>query len=255
MPPHLLYEKRGKIAYVTFNRPEALNAISLQMAREWEEAWEDFKRDDGVLVAILTGAGDKAFCAGLDLKEAAPARTTQRRLDFSPHRWGLDIYKPIIAAVNGYCIAGGMERLLGTDIRVAAEHAQFGLQEGRWSLTPTGGSHVRLPAQIPYCRAMEILLTGERFGAHEALAMGLINRVVPMADLMPTAERIAQKIGENGPLAVRKIKEAVLRCYGMPWAEAFTLESAIAGVVWESEDAKEGPTAFAEKRKPQFTGR
>ena len=252
-----LYEKKGRIAVMTFNRPEVMNAMNSEVQRLSAEAWEDFKNDPDLWVAILTGAGDRAFCAGADLKEM-PSRTgaeTGRRWPRSSRRGMDDIFKPIIAAVNGFCVAGGMETLLGTDIRIAAEHATFGLLEVTRGLAPLGGSHIRLPRQIPYCRAMEILLTGDRFTAQEALQFGLINKVVPLPELMPTAMKIAERICENSPLAVRTAKEIVLRGLSMPMDQAFFLESSFGEEIFGSEDAKEGPKAFAEKRKPNYKGR
>ncbi len=168
---------------------------------------------------------------------------------------GYDVYKPVIAAVNGFCIAGGMELMLATDMRVAAEHSSFGLQEVKWALIPAGGSLPRLPRQMPFCEAMEILLTGNRIDAEKAWRLGLINYVVPAAQVMAKAEELATTIVANGPLAVRKIKEAVLRCSGRPLDEGFKIENEIAREVFSSEDAREGPRAFMEKRKPTYTGR
>jgi enoyl-CoA hydratase len=256
--PEFLYEKRGSIALMTYNRPEALNAINQEVGRLSSEAWEDFKKDPELRVAILTGAGDRAFCAGADLKQMIPARTgaeSGRRWPRNSRRFGDDIFKPIIAAVNGVCVAGGMETLLGTDIRIAADHARFGLQEPRWGLAPFAGSHVRLPRQISYCRAMEILLVGDLINAQTALEIGLINRVVPLGELMPTAFALAERLCENGPMALRTIKEIVLRSLSMPMDQAFFLESSFGEEIFASEDAKEGPRAFAEKRKPAFKGR
>ena len=257
---HLIYEKDGAIATMTFNRPEVHNAMSGDMGRAMGEALKDFETDDELRVMIVTGNGDKAFCAGADLKSAIPGITSLASQDTAELESRTDrpfarLTKPVIAAVNGYALAGGTELLLGTDIRVASEHATFGLPEPHWGLVPFGGSHVRLPQQVPWARAMEILLTGDSITAQEALAIGLINRVVAHAELMPTARAIAMRICRNGPLAVRKIKEAVLAAYNHPWDEAFAIESRISVTVLASDDAKEGPRAFAEKREPRFTGR
>ena len=257
---HLIYEKDGAIATMTFNRPEVHNAMSGDMGRAMGEALKDFEADDELRVMIVTGTGDKAFCAGADLKSAIPGITSLASQDTAELGSRTDrpfagLTKPVIAAVNGYALAGGTELLLGTDIRVASEHATFGLPEPHWGLVPFGGSHVRLPQQVPWARAMEILLTGDSITAQEALAIGLINRVVAHAELMPTAHAIAMRICRNGPLAVRKIKEAVLAAYNHPWDEAFAIESRISVTVLASDDAKEGPRAFAAKREPRFTGR
>ena len=256
----LIYEKDGAIATMTFNRPQARNAISLELGRAMGEATADFEADEELRVLIVTGAGDVAFCSGGDLKTAIPRVTSVASQGLAQPSTGTSrpfsgVTKPVIAAVNGYALAGGMELLLGTDIRVASEHATFGLPEPHWGLVPFAGSHVRLPQQVPWARAMEILLTGDPVTASEALAIGLINRVVPHADLMPTALAIAGRICRNGPLAVRMIKQAVLEAYNHPWEEAFAIESKVSQAVLASDDAKEGPRAFAEKREPRFTGR
>ncbi len=252
----IIYEKKNRIAYLTINRPEAMNALDPDTIDEINRATEDFDNDPQSWVLILTGAGDKAFCAGADLKKTIPAVTSgEMTFGVSAKRFFSEIYKPIIAAINGFCLAGGLEMVLGTDIRIAAEHATFALQEARWGLAPIGGSHVRLPRQIPWCRAMEILLIGDRITAQEAYQIGLINKVVPLPELMPTAQRIAERICENGPLAVRTIKEIAVRALSMPMEQGFILESLLGQRVFASEDAKEGPRAFAEKRKPVFKGR
>ena len=163
--------------------------------------------------------------------------------------------KPVISAVNGFCIAGGMEFIQGTDLRVASENASFGLQEVKWAIIPAAGSLARLQRQIPYCKAMEILLTGNRIDAQEAWRLGLVNYVVPQEKLIAKAEELAATIAQNGPLAVRKIKEAVRRTSGRPYEEAFKIENEIAREVMKSEDAKEGPRSFMEKRKPNYKGR
>lgn len=255
----LIYQKDGALATMTLNRPRAHNAISVELGRAMGEATSDFEADDELRVLIVTGAGDKAFCSGGDLKTAIPQVTSMASAGAARPGAGTDrpfsnVTKPIVAAVNGYALAGGTELLLGTDIRVASEHATFGLPEPHWGLVPFGGSHVRLPQQVPWARAMEILLTGDSITAQEALAIGLINRVVPHAEMMSTARAIAERICRNGPLAVRSIKQAVLEAYNRPWEEAFAIESKISGDVLASDDAKEGPRAFAEKREPRFTG-
>ncbi|MDY6907509.1 MAG: enoyl-CoA hydratase-related protein [Chloroflexota bacterium] len=251
----IIYEKGDRIACITLNRPERRNALDPETLIALEEACQDFNADPESWVLIVTGAGDKAFCSGADLETLIPAMTSgAMKMELSAKRFFSDIYKPIIAAINGYCLAGGTEMIQGTDIRVAAEHATFGLAEPRWGLAPIGGSHVRLPRQIPWCRAMEILLIGDRMSAQEALQVGLINRVVPLEQLMPTARAIAERICENGPLAVQTIKEIAVRAVSMPMEQGFVLETLMGQRVFASEDAREGPRAFLEKRKPVFKG-
>jgi len=255
LPRTLQYEKRGRIAIVTINRPEAHNAFTVEMLRAFDAAFADFETDPDLWVAILTGAGDKAFCAGMDLREAIPLVTAGEELGYTdPTKRPLsDVFKPIIAAVNGYCIAGGLEFLQGTDLRIAAEHATFALGEVRWGIIPTGGSHIRLPRQIPWAVAMELLLTGRPIDARRAYEIGLVNQVVPRQQLMPAALQLAEVICQNGPLAVRTAKEIAVRALGLE--PGFVLEKALGARVMRSEDAREGPRAFAEKRPPRFQGR
>lgn len=267
--PALLYEKRDGIAYVTINRPERRNAFSPEVICRLADAWQDYAADDSLRVAIITGAGDKAFSAGADLGRLTPLMSGARQPDDEwDHRLlanpklgqiatlrGFPLYKPIIAAINGFCLAGGCELMQATDIRLAAEHATFALTEVKWSLMPFAGSMVRLPRQIPYSKAMEIMLVGDTFDAQEAYRIGLINYIVPAGQLMARAEEFAQKIAANGPVAVRKIKEIVLRALSVSLDEGFQIENEGAREVLATEDAKEGPRAFIEKRKPRYIGR
>lgn len=267
--PALLYEKRDGIAYLTINRPERRNAFSPEVICRLADAWQDYAADDSLRVAILTGAGDKSFSAGADLGRLTPLMSGGRQPeDEWDHRLlanaklgqtatlrGFSLYKPVIAAINGFCLAGGCELIQATDIRIAAEHATFALTEVKWSLLPFAGSMVRLPRQIPYCKAMEIMLVGDTFDAHEAYRIGLINYVVPAGQVMAKAEELARKIAANGPVAVRKIKETVLRALSVSLEEGFQLENESARAILATEDAKEGPRAFVEKRKPKYTGR
>jgi len=265
----LIYEKDGHIATITFNRPEAKNSLDPQSIVDLVESLEDFDKDDNLRVAIITGAGDDVFCSGADLALLIPLITGARKPESEADKKlladpafigkvalkGLEIYKPLIAAVNGHCIAGGMEMLQGLDIRIASEKAMFALQEVKWGIVPGGGSTVRLPKQIPYCQAMEILLTGNMITAEEAYRIGLINKVVPHEQVMEMAREYAQTISENGPLAVRYIKQSVITSIGMSQDEAFSRETELAYKALASEDAREGPRAFKEKRKPVFKGR
>jgi enoyl-CoA hydratase len=255
LPPTFLYEKRDKIAIMTINRPDALNAFTAEMLRAMDACFADFNADPDLWVAILTANGDKAFCTGMDLKEAIPMLQAGDQMGYEDHtkRPFSDVFKPIIAAVNGYCIAGGMEFLQGTDLRIASENAVFGLGEVRWGIIPTGGSHIRLPRQIPWAVAMEMLLTGQPITAGRAYDIGLVNEVVPAEELLPAAIRLAETICRNGPMAVRTAKEIAVRALGLE--AGFVLEKALGQKVIDSEDAKEGPRAFAEKRPPKFTGR
>ncbi len=254
MPETFQYEKRGHIAIMTINRPKAMNAFTKEMLSAMDAAFEDFNNDDDLWVAIFTGTGDKAFCAGMDLQEAIPLINAGDEMGYEDHtkRPFSDVFKPIITAVNGFCIAGGMEFMQGTDIRIAVEHATFGLGEVRFGLIPTGGTHVRLPRQIPWAVAMELLLTGENIDAKRAYDIGLINKIVPKEDLLDAALKLAEKICMNGPLAVRTAKEIAVRQSGLE--NGFILEKAIGARVFGSHDAIEGPKAFMEKRKPNFKG-
>ena len=267
--PAIVYEKKGEIAYVTLNRPEVHNALDSEVVVRLAEAWQDFAGDDSLRVAIITGAGDKAFSSGADLRKLIPLMTgfrqpedewdrrllEDRRLTNVALLRGFELYKPVIAAVNGFCLAGGTELIEATDIRIAAQHATFGLTEVKRAIIPAAGSMVRLPKQVPFCKAMEILLVGDSISAEEACRIGLVNYVVPQEKLMETAEEFARKIAENGPLAVRKIKETVLKALGRPVEEGYALEDEAVRVVIRSEDAREGPRAFVEKRKPRYLGR
>ena len=252
LPSTILYEKREHVAVITINRPEAMNSLTLEMLLAIEEAFAEFNADPDAWVAILTAAGDKAFSSGLDLVEAAPMLTGGDSLGFddTTKRQFSDVYKPIICAVNGFCIAGGMEMLLGTDLRIAAEHATFGLGEVRWGLVPLGGTHIRLPRQIPWAIAMQLLLTGKNIDAQRAYEVGLINEVVPADELMPTAIKQAERLCRNGPLAMQTAKEIAVR--SLELESGFVLEKALGQKVIDSEDAKEGPAAFAAKRRPSF---
>ena len=255
LPSTIAFEKRDHIAVFTLDRPEALNSLTGEMMIGLEAGFAEFQADSELWVAILTGRGERAFCAGADLKDALPRITGGDELGYEDHtkRPFSDVFKPIIAAVNGACIAGGVEYLLGTDLRLAAEHATFALAEVRWGVVPAGGSHVRLPQQIPWAVAMEMLLAAYTLSAQRAHQVGLVNQVVSSAELMPAAFALAEKICRNGPLAVRTAKEIAVRALNQ--SSAFVLEKALAARVLASEDAREGPRAFAEKRPPRFQGR
>jgi enoyl-CoA hydratase len=255
LPKEILFEKKDHVAVITIDRPEALNSLTVDMLLGIEEAFKAFDDDPELWVGILTASGEKAFSSGLDLKEAAPMLTGGDQLGFEDwtKRQFSDVFKPIICAVNGFCIAGGMEMMLGTDLRIAAEHATFGLGEVKWGLVPLGGTHVRLPRQIPWAMAMQLLLTGKSIDAQRAYEVGLVNAVVPADALLDTALDWAQKMCRNGPLAMRTAKEIAVR--SLELEGSFVLEKALGQKVLSSEDAKEGPRAFAEKRPAEFKGR
>jgi enoyl-CoA hydratase len=253
------YERSGAIARIVIRRPDALNALDYQSVLELCDAWQRLESDDEAAVGILSGEGDRAFSAGADLKTLLPRITSGGLHDeiighSAPAFAKFVITKPVVAAVRGVCVAGGTELLQATDIRVVSEDARFGLPEPRWGLIPAGVSTVRLPRQIPYCRAMEILLTGAMLDAQEALAWGLVNRVVPARHVDAVATEFAEKIAANGRLAVQAIKRSVLETSGLPLPAAFAIESSHAHRVFASADAVEGPLAFSEKRTPRFTG-
>lgn len=259
--PHALLERRGHVLVVTLNRPEARNALSGPMMALMRQAWDQVDGDPDIRVCILTGAGG-AFCAGADLKAMTRSHPSDAfkagELDLSvidALLKGRRLTKPLIAAVEGPAIAGGTEILQATDIRVAGESARFGVSEARWGLFPLGGSAVRLPRQIPYTVAAELLLTGRHISAAEALRIGLIGHVVPDGQALAKALEIAAAIAANGPVAVRAILRTIRETEGMPENEAFAVEAGIGMAVFASEDAKEGPRAFSEKRKPEFRDR
>ena len=254
-PPHALIERHGHVLVVTMNRPQVRNALSGPMMALMREVWDQVDTDPGIRVCVLTGAGG-AFCAGADLKEMSRAHPGDRGGDWDasviePLLKGRRLAKPLIAAVEGPAVAGGTEILQATDIRVAGESARFGVSEVRWGLFPLGGSAVRLPRQIPYTVAADLLLTGRHITAAEALEIGLIGHVVPDGQALARALEIAEQIAANGPVAVRAIRETE----GMPEDDAFAIEARIGMAVFRSEDAKEGPRAFTEKRKPDFHDR
>jgi len=260
---HCLVERDGHVLTITLNRPEAKNALSPGMLAGMYRAWRMLDEDSELRVAILTGRGD-VFCAGADLKAMGG---NQRDDDFQKLMAEVpDIHwqallrhnrpmKPIIAAVEGFAVAGGTEILQGTDIRVAAEDATFGVTEAKRGLFPLGGSSVRLRRQIPYTLAAEILLTARHVTAQEALDFGLVGRVVPRGQTLAEARKLAAVICDNGPLSIRALMR-MLREIDESYSEADALqkELEIGGPVFASKDAREGPRAFSEKRKPNYTG-
>jgi enoyl-CoA hydratase len=255
---HCLVEKRGHVLIVTMNRPEARNALSGPMLAGMTAAWNQVDEDPEIRACILTGAGG-AFCAGADLKAMTSSHPSDsaKSMDLSvidSLLKGRRLTKPLIAAVEGPAIAGGTEILQATDIRVAGESAKFGVSEPRWGLFPLGGSAVRLVRQIPYTIAADLLLTGRHIKAAEAKEIGLIGHVVPDGTALDKALEIADMIAANGPLAVQAILRTIRESEGMHENDAFRLDAKLGMAVFQSDDAREGPRAFAEKRKPEFRG-
>ncbi|MCC6176630.1 MAG: enoyl-CoA hydratase/isomerase family protein [Chloroflexi bacterium] len=270
---YVLYEKRGRTAFVTINRPEVLNALHYPAHEELYDVWTDFMEDPEVWTAVLTGAGDRAFCAGADIKYMASQtnsvptsvrEASDSKIQFAGliHR---QITKPIIAAVKGYCLGGGLETAMACDIVIASETARFGTPEikNTGGYPGSGGIH-RLPRHVPRKIAMQMLLTGDHISADEALRSGLINKVVPSDQVMPEAIALADRINERPPMTVRVIKEMVDRTLDLPLEypvdtrlRAWDLDDLVGAKLRESEDwkSREGPRSFVEKRKPVWKGR
>lgn len=255
---NIIYEKKGAVAVLTINREPQLNAINAQTSSEMYRAWEDFRDDDNLRVAILTGMGQKSFSTGMDLVATAKGENQfegGRPVPFGGFTKRMPIYKPIIAAINGFCLAGGMELALACDIRICTPEARFGLPEVRWAIMPGAGGTQRMPRAIPQAWANYLILTGEQMDAETALRAGLVSHIVPKDELMDRAHQIANTICERGPLAVRAAKEAISRGLDMPLDHGLALEDLLLGRLMATQDAKEGPRAFAEKRKPEYQGR
>lgn len=264
----VLVEIRDHIALVTLNRPDVRNALDPETACLLADTFAGLASDDNVRVVIVTGTG-QVFCAGADLGRLIPLMSGERepedewdrRFKSEPELFnrsilrGYDIGKPVIAAINGAAIAGGMELVQGTDLRISADTARFGVQEVKWAIFPAGGSTVRLPQQMTMPRAMELLLTGDLIDAQTALDWGFLNRVVPAQDVLDTAFELAGRIARNGPIAVRAIRQSARACIGMRESEALATELEFAAPVFASEDAREGPRSFLEKRPAVFHGR
>ena len=247
------------VALITINRPERMNALDHEHYRALSEAWIRVRDDADIRSAIVTGAGERAFCAGADIKSLLPQPTglsdmwlTQK--DQILNR-GLEVWKPIIAAVNGVCMGGGTCMLFATDIRLAVPNAVFSLAEVKRGLVPGNGATQRVLNQLPYAIAMEMVLTGDSIDAQQAARWGLIHRIVPPDKLLETAFEYARRIGRNAPLAVQAAKELAIRARDVDLQTGLRMETVMNRLLWETEDLKEGAAAFAEKRPPHFQGR
>jgi E-phenylitaconyl-CoA hydratase len=253
------FELEDGIAVITMNRPEQLNALDAEAYAQLSDAWIRVRDDPEVRVAIITGAGDRSFSTGADLKSFVGSPDELSRFWLTQQgqllNRGLEVWKPVIAAVNGYCLGGGMTLLLATDIRIASEQASFGVLEAKRGVIAANGGTQRIMRQVPYAIAMEWLLTGDRFDAETAARWGLVNRVVPGDELMDVALDYARRIARNAPLAVQAAKELAIRSADMDLATGLRLEQSLNRLLQFSEDAAEGPRAFAEKRDASFLGR
>jgi enoyl-CoA hydratase/carnithine racemase len=259
----ILFESRDQIAFITFNRPDSLNAMNRQMTRELVDVCQQVEEDSGIRVAIFTGAGEKAFSAGMDLKERAetafsPIERRQQKLTnkiYTQARAVAAITKPTIAAIRGYCVGGGLEFALACDLRVTAEDAKLGLTEVRRGIIPGAGGTQRLTRAVGVTKAMEMCLTGDTVSGLEAQTLGLVNIAVPSADVLKAAEDLAGRILKGAPMSVAFIKEAIKKGVELPLEEGLRLEADLSALIGSTEDAKEGPRAFAEKRAPVWKGK
>jgi E-phenylitaconyl-CoA hydratase len=256
----VIYEKKGRIAHITLNRPEVLNVFNLAMHERLREIWLDFREDDEVWVAVVTGAGDRAFSAGQDVRQIGAQRAERAQRTFWENWFGgeiqegLEVWKPIVAAVNGYCLGEGLTFVMACDLRIASERASFAFPEVTLAL-PTIVGAIRAPRLVGLGNALELLLTGDRIDAQRALQMGLVHRVVPHDRVKAEAEGLAERLCRNGPVALRCTKEAAIRGLDLPFAEAVRMGEALRRLALQSEDVAEGMQAFLEKREPRFTGR
>jgi enoyl-CoA hydratase/carnithine racemase len=251
------YFKQGKIAVLTLNRPQVMNALDITTLSEFHSALTNFRDDPSLWAGIITGAGEEAFCTGIDIRSTLSLNRYQDRSQPLPATLmrGLDISKPLVAAINGLALGGGLELVLACDIRIAAENASFGTPEVSLGLIPGWGGTQRLPRQISWCHAAEMLLTGKTIDAFEAHRIGLINRVVPQKDLLSTARDFAEMLCNSAPLAVRAAKEAMIKGLSLPLDEGLELEDALETYLRGTEDYFEGIKAFTENRKPFYRAR
>ena len=247
------------IALITINRPERMNALDHEHYKALSDAWLRVRDDDDIRAAIVTGAGERAFCAGADIKSLLPRPTDLAEMWLTQKdpilNRGLEVWKPIIAAVNGVCMGGGTCMMFATDIRIAVPTAVFSLAEVKRGLVPGNGATQRVLSQLPYAIGLEMVLTGDSIDAEQAARWGLVNRIVPPEKLLETAYDYARRIGRNAPLAVQAAKELAIRARDMDLHTGLRMETVMNRLLWESQDLKEGATAFAEKRPPHFQGR
>lgn len=253
----IIYEKRDGIAYITLNRPKALNAVNIKMRDELYQVLPAIDDDPEVMLAILTGAGDRGFSAGADVTEfgTVPSQAIGRQVRWERDLWGqfLSVSKPLIVAIHGFALGAGVEMSMCCDIRIASEDARFGLPEVGIGMVPTAGGSQTMPRLVPLGMALAPILTGEIINATEALRIGLVHQVVPRADLISTADSVAHKIMSRGQIAVRCAKEAIRRGLDLPLEQGLDMESKLFARVLTTEDAKEGIAAYHEGRRPRFT--
>lgn len=250
----IVVERSGHVAVVTLNRPDKLNALTMEMVVGFREITEELDDDPDIRAIVVTGRG-RAFCAGGDLNSLLPATLDAGWDTLNPdpaRRFLSQVFTPVLAAIEGACVGGGFELMLGTDIRVAADDATFALPEGRWGLIPGSGAHVRLPQQLPWAMAMQFLLLGDQVDAARAREIGLINEVVPAGTALDRTHELADRIAANGPVAMRTAKEIAVRA--LRQADGFVIEHALNSRVLASADAQEGVRSFAERRPAQFKG-
>ena len=256
MEPSVQFEVDGHVATVTINRPGKLNAIDGEVFADLVRAFQTVEADPDIFVAVLAAAGDKSFSVGADLEEYIPRLTCEGLdvlVDEPSKRFLSEVTKPVIAAVRGFCLAGGTELMLGTDIRIVGSDATFGLPEVRWGLVPASGAHVRLLRQIPWAIGMQLLLTGKPVDAARAYEIGLVNEVVAPDGVLGRAQELATQIAENGPIAIRTAKATAVRTFDLE--RKFEIEYDGSRPIYETSDSREGPRAFVERRKPEFQGR